>query len=62
MRIFWTLFWSFLLSLMLVYVISSMTGSPFVFMQGVILAVVFSLVIIIVGEAGVPNEPSESHH
>lgn len=62
MRIFWTVFWSFLLSEMLVYVISSMSGSTYVFMQGVVLTVVFSVIIILLGEAGVPNEPVESHH
>lgn len=62
MRIFWTVFWSFLLSQMLVYVISSMTGNTYEFMQGVVLTVVFSVIIILLGEVGVPNEPNEAHH
>ncbi|NSL51478.1 YjzD family protein [Calidifontibacillus erzurumensis] len=62
MRILWTVFWTFLLSQMLVYVVSSMTGSTYDFMQGVFLTAVFSIIIIFLGEAGVPNEPHESHH
>lgn len=61
MRIFWTVFWTFLLSQMLVYVVSSMSGGTYDFMQGIILTVVFSLIIILVGESGIPNEPHESH-
>lgn len=62
MRIFWTVFWTFLLSQMLVYVVSSMTGGTYDFMQGIFLCVVFSIIVIFLGEAGVPNEPQESHH
>lgn len=59
MRYIWTIFWSFLLSQMLVYVVSSMNGAPFNFNTGVILTVAFSVIIFILGDAGVPKE--ESH-
>ncbi|WP_102347351.1 YjzD family protein [Bacillus sp. Marseille-P3661] len=62
MRVFWTVFWTFLLSQMLVYVVSSMSGGTYEFMQGVVITVAFSLIIILLGETGQSNEPSGTHH
>ena len=56
MRFFWTLFWSFLLSQMLVYVISSMQGSSYDFNTGIIIAIAMSIAVFILGGAGVPDE------
>jgi hypothetical protein len=56
MRYFWTIFWAFLLSQMLVYVISSMQGFAFSFTNGVLLTVIFSIAVIFLGDAGIPDE------
>lgn len=58
MRYFWTIFWAFLLSNMIVYVISSMQATGFSFAQAIILAAVFSVVIFILGD-GVVSKESE---
>ncbi|MDT2048102.1 DUF2929 domain-containing protein [Priestia aryabhattai] len=62
MRVIAALFWGFLLINMSVYVISSMSGQAFDFATASIISVVFTLLVIILGEAGVPNEPVENHH
>jgi uncharacterized membrane protein len=56
MRYFWTFLWSFLLSNMLVYVVSNMEGSHFDLMQSTILAVVFTVIISIMGSATAGEE------
>ncbi len=61
-RVIAALFWGFLLINMSVYVISSMSGQAFDFATASIISVVFTLLVIILGEAGVPNEPVENHH
>ncbi|MGP7817969.1 YjzD family protein [Niallia sp. 01092] len=45
MRLIVTFFWAFLLSQMLTYVISSMSGIPFNFNTGVILSVIFTVLV-----------------
>ncbi|MEH7416388.1 YjzD family protein [Neobacillus drentensis] len=61
MRIFWTLFWSFLLVHMLTYVVSSMTeGAKYDFAQGSISAIVVTVLILIVTTI-IPNEPVQKH-
>jgi hypothetical protein len=56
MRYIWTIFWAFLLSQMLVYVVGSMQGVAFNFMTGVLLSIVFSVAIVLLGDAGIPDE------
>ncbi|MBM7702586.1 YjzD family protein [Metabacillus iocasae] len=62
MRFFWTFFWGFLLINMAAYVISSMAGGTYDFAHASIVSVIFSLVIILLGEVGVPNEPIPHDH
>ncbi|WP_246938625.1 YjzD family protein [Bacillus pinisoli] len=62
MRYFWTLFWTFLLIQMVLYVVSSMQGGTYDFVQGSIIAVVFSILIFILGDALVPKENAQKHH
>ncbi|MFZ3589206.1 YjzD family protein [Bacillus sp. DJP31] len=62
MRYFWTFFWTFLLIQMLFYVISAMQGGTYDFIQGSIIAVVFSLLIFILGDALIPKEPAAHKH
>lgn len=50
-----TFFWSFLLVTMLNYVVSSVLGVSFDFMNGVIVSLVFSVLVIIIA-AVIPNE------
>ncbi|WP_309086819.1 DUF2929 family protein [Domibacillus sp.] len=52
--------WTFLLSEMTVYVISSMNGAPFHFEIGVFIAIVLTLLLIIVIKL-IPDEPIEKH-
>lgn len=56
MRYILTIFWAFLLSQMLVYVVSSMTGATYNFTAGVIVAAVLSLAVFVLGDAGIPKE------
>ncbi|MBD8031510.1 MULTISPECIES: YjzD family protein [Solibacillus] len=50
-----TFFWSFLLVTMTNYVVSSVLGVNFNFMNGVIVSLVFSVLVIIIA-AIIPNE------
>lgn len=50
-----TFFWSFLLVSMLNYVVSSVLSVEFNFMNGVIVSLVFSVLVIIIA-AIIPNE------
>lgn len=50
-----TFFWSFLLVSMLNYVVSSVLSVDFNFMNGVIVSLVFSVLVIIIA-AIIPNE------
>jgi hypothetical protein len=62
MRYFWTLFWAFLLIQMMLYVVSAMQGATYDFAQGTIIAVVFSILIFILGDAVVPKTPAQKQH
>jgi hypothetical protein len=61
MRYFWTFFWTFLLIQMVLYVVSSMQGGTYSFAQGSIIAVTFSVLIFVLGDALVPKEPVHKH-
>lgn len=50
-----TFFWSFLLVSMLNYVVSSVLGVNFIFMNGVIVSLAFSVLVLIIA-AVIPNE------
>ncbi|WP_249878974.1 YjzD family protein [Niallia circulans] len=52
-----TIFWTFLLAQMLVYVVGSMNGIPFNFSMGLILTAVFSVLVFILS-AIIPDEPA----
>ncbi|WLR51570.1 YjzD family protein [Bacillus tianshenii] len=56
MRYFWTFFWSFLLSQMVTYVVSSMQGGHFNIVVGTTAAVVFTLVVAVVGDGVLSEE------
>lgn len=60
MKYIWTLFWTFLLVLMLNYVAGAMIGVGLDLAQSTILAVV-STVIILVISAVLPNGSEENH-
>lgn len=63
MQYIMTFFWSALLVSMLNYVVSSVLGVPFDFMNGLIVSVVFAVLVLIVS-AIIPNDPVEhtEHH
>lgn len=63
MRYIATIFWAFLLSQMLTYVVSSMNGMAYSFNMGLILTVIFSVLIFVLA-AIIPKEPEngESSH
>lgn len=50
MRVFWTIIWSFLLSSMVTYVISNMSGGSFDITQAIVLAVAFTVISILLTE------------
>lgn len=50
MRIIWSLIWSFLLSSMLVYVISNMGGISFNLTAAIVLGIAFTVVVAILGD------------
>jgi hypothetical protein len=60
MKYFWTLFWTFILIQMVVYVGSSMIGSEFDFMTGVVLTIPATVLLYIIPLV-IPNEPVEKH-
>ncbi|TFB22027.1 DUF2929 family protein [Filobacillus milosensis] len=57
MRLIWTVIWSFLLSLMVVYVLASMTGDDFSLTLATVLTALFTLAAVILGD-GVIKEDS----
>ncbi|WP_102028030.1 YjzD family protein [Salirhabdus sp. Marseille-P4669] len=59
MRYIFTLFWSLLISSMVVYVIGNMSGTPFNITNAVVLAVVFTFVVIVLGDGLLKDE--EAH-
>ncbi|MEM1504243.1 DUF2929 family protein [Domibacillus sp. 8LH] len=52
--------WTFLLSEMVVYVISSMNAEPFHFETGVFVAIVLTILLILMIKL-IPDEPVEKH-
>jgi small-conductance mechanosensitive channel len=50
MRYIMTFIWSFLLSSMVTYVIGNMSGTPFEITNALVIAVVFTVVVIILGD------------
>jgi hypothetical protein len=60
MRVFWTVFWSLLLINMLSYVVANMVGDTYNYMLASTVAIVFSVIVMLIGEA-LPNEPVEKH-
>ncbi len=62
MRYTWTFFWVFLLIHMTTYVVSSMNGVVYDFMQATIISVVVTILVYIL-TAILPNEPvKDAHH
>ncbi|MDQ0247946.1 putative PurR-regulated permease PerM [Bacillus fengqiuensis] len=61
MRILGTFFWSLLLINMTAYVVGSMQGFTYDFVIASIISVAFSVFVIIMGEALIPNEPVDHH-
>ncbi|WP_046175382.1 YjzD family protein [Domibacillus indicus] len=60
MQYIMTFFWTFLLSEMVVYVVSSMNGAAFHFETGVFLAIAVTIILLIL-TALIPNDPVEKH-
>ncbi|KPB05047.1 MULTISPECIES: YjzD family protein [Bacillaceae] len=60
MRAFWTIFWSLLLINMVSYVVANMQGDTYNYVLASIIAIVFSVLVMLIGEA-LPNEPAEKH-
>lgn len=64
MQYIMTFVWSFLLVSMVNYVVSSVLGAHFDFMNGVYISLVFSVLVFFIG-AIIPNEPvpdADHHH
>ncbi|RFU64139.1 YjzD family protein [Peribacillus glennii] len=61
MQYFWTVFWSFILTHMLTYVVSSMIGTGYDLNTANILSVAVTILILIV-PAILPDEPVENTH
>ncbi|PKR78335.1 DUF2929 domain-containing protein [Halalkalibacillus sediminis] len=59
MRLFWTAFWSFLLSFMIVYVISAMNEGTFSVVSGVVMASAFTVVAILLSEVIITDDAAE---
>lgn len=57
MKYFWTLFWTFILVQMVMYVGSSMLGTAFDFNMGLILTVVVTILLLVIS-AIIPEEPA----
>jgi len=55
-----TFFWTFLLSEMVVYVVSSMNSAAFHFETGFLISVVVTILLFIL-TALIPNDPIEKH-
>lgn len=53
-----TIIWSLLISLAISFVLTSMAGDPFIISEAVILAVIFVVVIVLLGD-GVLKEESK---
>lgn len=51
MRYIMTIFWAVLISLAVSYVLTSMSGDPFVVRDALILAGIFSLAVFLLGDA-----------
>ena len=62
MRVIMAFIWCFILSHMGAYVLSSMTGGEYNFTSASLMAVAFTVVIAILSEAVIPNEPVAKHH
>jgi cell shape-determining protein MreD len=60
MRLFWTLFWTFLLVQMATYVMGSMQGIAYDFSTGALLGIIVTIFVIIVANL-LPDEPAEHH-
>ncbi|RPF52096.1 YjzD family protein [Aquisalibacillus elongatus] len=58
MRLIWTVIWSFLLSLMVVYVLASMTGDEFSLSFAGILTAIFTIVAVVLGEGVIKDDAS----
>jgi hypothetical protein len=59
MRYIWTIIWSFLLSNMAFYVLSSMQGGEYSFYLASGIGLVFALFVFILGDAGIQDETAE---
>ncbi|MFD2639391.1 DUF2929 family protein [Piscibacillus salipiscarius] len=59
MRLVWTVIWGFLLSLMVVYVITSMTGDTFSFPLAIVLTVLFTLSSVVLGEGVIRDDSTQ---
>jgi hypothetical protein len=60
MKYFWTLFWTFLLIQMVMYVGSSMMGVEFDLKTGTIITIPVVLLLYIIPSI-IPNDPVEKH-
>lgn len=60
MRYLGVIFWSFVLSNLLAYVLTSMSGDAFVFGPVIVLTVLFSVIITIVGDFVVTPDTAET--
>ncbi|GAA0314658.1 hypothetical protein GCM10008967_01470 [Bacillus carboniphilus] len=62
MHIIWTVIWSFLIGLMIAYVIPSMTGGHFELELGLILGAIFSVFIILISSLMPEGEKEDPLH
>jgi len=56
MRLFWTIIWSFVLSSMATYVVSSMQGGHFTWSAVIVSTIAFVIAVVAVGEGALKEE------
>lgn len=61
MKYFWTFFWAIVLGQTLNYVVSSMNGQSFDFMQGIILSIIFTICVLVIS-AIIPDGEADASH
>ncbi|WP_062105296.1 DUF2929 family protein [Bacillus niameyensis] len=61
MKLIMSVIWGFILSHVLSYVISSMTGAPYSFTTASLLSIGIIIFVYLIGMASITTQPSEEH-
>ncbi|MGY0692784.1 YjzD family protein [Virgibacillus sp. FSP13] len=62
MRFIWTFVWALLISCVISYILTSMASAPFNFMHALILAIIFTVAILLLGEGILKGEQEEHEY